>query len=152
MKRVNGLLIAAIMLLVAGCGLSSEQRIAMYKQAVDQAVEAGKQLDSYIPAIDEAIAQSESAIQAGLPEDQAAKLLDKIAKAKEVKAKVLEQKAAIDKAAAQAQAKIDEIIAGGGTDIDAELQSISAILTAAGAAIPPPASGLGRSVQSGPHI
>lgn len=129
---------AAMMLLVAGCGMSSEQRIALYKQAIDQAVATSEQLDGYIPALDAAIAESEKAIAAGLPEEQAAKLLDKIAEAKAVKAKVLAEKARIDQAAKDAQAKIDAILASGDTDIEAELNSIAAILTSAGAVIPPP--------------
>lgn len=138
MKRKFIMVVAVMGLLVAGCGMSSEQRIALYKQAIDKAVATSQTLDSFIPAIDEAIAESEKAIAAGLPEADAAKLLDKIAEAKAVKAKVLEEKAKIDQAAKEAQAKIDAILAGGESDIEAELNSIAAILTSAGAVIPPP--------------
>lgn len=139
MKTKSVTVFAAMMLLVAGCGMTSEQRIALYKQAIDQAVQTSQTLDSYLPAIDAAIAESEAAIAAGLPEAGAAKLLDKIAEAKAVKAKVLAEKAKIDQAAKDAQAKIDAILSGGDTDIEAELNSIAAILTSAGAVIPPPA-------------
>lgn len=138
MKRKFIMVVAVMGLLVAGCGMSSEQRIALYKQAIDKAVATSQTLDSFIPAIDAAIAESEKAIAAGLPEADAAKLLDKIAEAKAVKAKVLEEKAKIDQAAKEAQAKIDAILAGGESDIEAELNSIAAILTSAGAVIPPP--------------
>jgi hypothetical protein len=125
--------------LVAGCGSTSEQRIAAYKQGLDQATAASRELDLYLPQVDGAIAASEAAIAAGLPADQAAKMQAKIDEAKKVKAQLLAYKAAADKAALEAQAAIAAIIEGGGKDFSAELQAIGAVLTSAGAVVPPPA-------------
>lgn len=139
MKRIFGIVLAtALVAGIAGCGSTSEQRLAMYRDAMAQAQTMSAQLDAYLPQINEAIASAEAAIQAGLPEEQAAKLLDKINEAKAVKEQILTYKASATEAAARAQTAINTILEGGQTDFAAEMQAIGAMLASAGEVIPPP--------------
>ncbi len=132
-------LMTALVAGLAGCGSTSEERIAMYKQIVDRSVAASQKADSYLPQVNEAIAESEAAFAAGLPADQAAAVQAKIESGKKIKAEILAGKAVADKAAIEAQAKIDAIIERGDTGFAGELEAIGGMMDVAGKVLPPPA-------------
>jgi len=123
---------------LVGCGTTSKDRIAAYQTAISSAQAVSAEADSYSAQLDEVIAQSEATIAAGLPAEQADSLLEKIAKAKAVKATVIAYKQAAMLQAAKCQATIDELVASGREDFGAELEAIGSIVTGAGATVPPP--------------
>jgi hypothetical protein len=142
MKRRFITMVAVMGLLVAGCGTTSDERIAVLKSGIDRAAALSAEADKYIAILDAQLIEADTMLATtdGDP-DATEKIRGVIATIQDEKARAAVKKSAVDQAVAQWKLQIDAITAQGSANIGTELQVIGTGISTAAPIAPGPAAG-----------
>jgi len=138
MKRF--FLIAAMTLLVAGCGTTSDERIGYLKTGIEKATALSAEADKYVAILETQLTEADRILSdpaTGIPE--AAEVREVISKIQAEKDKAIARKKQIDDAIGQWKAQIEAITAQGSANLGQELQIIGQGLTVTAPATGPAA-------------
>lgn len=140
MKGIRIIIVAAV-LLVAGCGTTSDERIAVLKNGIDKATTLSAEADKYIAVLDSQLVEADRLLaDPATAIEQSEKIREVIATIQSEKALAQEKKSQVDAAIAAWKTQIDQITAQGGANIGTELQIIGTGLST-GAPVAGPAAG-----------
>jgi len=137
-KRISILMLMLIVASfgLAGCGMDSAQRVALYKQAADKLTTASEQLDEQLAAIETVLQESRIKLtDPNITNEVTEKIVAYIDQALAKKAEIVPVKAKVDTALGQIETKLAEIEAGGDVDLSDELSVIGTTLVSAGTAV-----------------
>lgn len=142
MKRNVIMLVAVMGLLVAGCGTTSDERIAVLKSGVKRATAMSKEADSYIAILDTQLNEADRILaDPAIDAEMSAKIREVIAKVKADKDKAVARKATVDAAAETWTKQIEALLATGPANIGTELQVVGTGITTTAPIVPGPVSG-----------
>jgi hypothetical protein len=142
MKKRFITMVAAMMLLVAGCGSTSEERIAVLKSGIDKATALSAESEKYVAILDTQLTEADRMLaDPAIDAELTAKIQGVIAKVQAERDKAMAQKATIDAAVENWKKQVDSITAGGSANIGTELQIIGTGITTAAPIAPGPAAG-----------
>jgi ABC-type glycerol-3-phosphate transport system substrate-binding protein len=133
----KGIVIVFVVFMLMGCGTTSEDRIALYQQALQQAQVANAQLDAALKETTTVIEELRAEIAGKLTPEQGAFANEQLDKAVAIKTKIEVQKGLVDGTLKALETKINALAASGRTDAGVDLEAIGAVIGGAGA-IPSP--------------
>jgi len=142
MKRWRVLITIVMAIILAGCDTTSQARLEILNDLIENAQTLGGQFDAKMAALDASLLQaqtmlSDPAINPELAED----ISGQIDKMREEAQRIAADKARIEGAVAAWQAGINAILANPETDITGELEAWGQGAAHAGSLLPPPYNG-----------
>jgi hypothetical protein len=141
MKRRTVQIIALCLLIspLAGCGLTSQERVTALQGAVTHAQEISQQLDGQIKILQDAIGQAKAGLTDPNATDAATVYLREALPKLEAKlAAVQPVKKLVDQQLAAFQAQLAALLAAGPVDVQKEFAAYGQGVTSVGSALPPP--------------
>lgn len=135
-------LMSALVAGAAGCGSTSDERIAVLKSGIERATALSAEADSYVALLDTQLTEAEQILaNPAIDAEMSAKVQEVVAKVRAERDKAMAQKATVDAAVANWKKQVDAITAGGSANIGTELQIIGTGITTAAPIAPGPAAG-----------
>lgn len=129
-------LLFSVLWILPGCELDSAQRIALYKQAADNAARASEQLDKQLVIIEDVLKEYRQQLSdPNLSSGTVEKIKGYIDEALAKKAELLPAKVKVDTALQQIRLKLAEVQAKGTADLNDEFSVLETTLASAGGAI-----------------
>jgi hypothetical protein len=149
-RRMLSLVVLCLSLMaIAGCGLSSEERVTALQGAVTHAQEISQQLDGQIKILQDAIGQAMATLTDPNATDAATVYLREALPKLEAKlAAVQPVKKLVDQQLAALQAQFSALMAAGPVGVQQEFTAYGQRVTSVGSALPPPFNVLALLVGS----
>jgi ABC-type glycerol-3-phosphate transport system substrate-binding protein len=130
MKKV--IVVVFVVLMLSGCGTTSEERMALYQKAMEQTQVANAQLDVALKESTTVIEELRAEIAGKLTPEQETFANEQLDKAVAIKTKIEVQKGLVNGTLKVLETKINELAASGRTDVGVDLETFGILVGSAG--------------------